>query len=224
NRVQTMANIFGNLGPRFPWFIPFLKEKGLEIAHGIAYSISPRHTDEYYAQKTKEVAANKPDVIYLKDAGGLLTVERLRSLLPIIVDNANGIPVEFHTHGTTGLADELYVEAMKMGVHTLHTGIPPLADGSAQPSVFRTIENAKHLGLEANVDFERIQRVSDRLMHVANQDNLPVGAPLEYDYSQYIHQVPGGVISNLRHQLKELGLQDRVEEVLEEAIQVREDL
>ena len=224
NRVQTMANIFGNLKTDFPWFMPYLQSKGMEIAHAIAYSISPRHTDEYFAKKTIEVAKNKPDVIYLKDQGGLLTVERLKTLLPIIQKNANGIPVEFHSHCTTGLADELYVEALKLGVRSLHTGIPPLANGSAQPSVFTTIANAKYLNLDHNLDLERVNRISEKLMVVANEDNLPIGAPLEYDYSQYVHQVPGGVISNLHHQLQSLKLQDRVDEVIEESIRIREEL
>ncbi|MFJ8258069.1 hypothetical protein ACIQ4Z_12435 [Peribacillus asahii] len=224
NRVQTMANIFGNLKTDFPWFLPYLRSKGVETAHAIAYSISPRHTDEYFANKTKEVVANKPDVIYFKDAAGLLTVEALRRLLPIIIENSNGIPVEFHTHGTTGLADELYIEAMKLGVRTLHTGIPPLGGGSGQPSIFTTIENAKYLNLGHNLDIERVQRVSDRLMAIAKADNLPIGVPLEYDYSQYIHQVPGGVASNLRHQLQAMNLHNRVDEVVEESIRIRAEL
>ncbi|WP_285766686.1 hypothetical protein [Peribacillus sp. SI8-4] len=224
NRVQTMANIFGNLKTDFPWFIPYLRSKGMEIAHAIAYSISPRHTDEYFLKKTQEVVKNEPDIIYFKDAAGLLTVERLRTLLPIIIENANGIPVEFHTHCTTGLADELYVEAMKMGIRTLHTGIPPLANGSGQPSVFTTVANARYFHLSHDLDLERIKRISDRLMKIAKQENLPIGEPLEYDYSQYIHQVPGGVISNLRHQLQSLNLQNRVDEVIEESIRVREEL
>ncbi|MEL3961945.1 hypothetical protein MKZ01_11755 [Lysinibacillus endophyticus] len=224
NRVQTMANIFGNLKTDFPWFLPYLRSKGVEVVHAIAYSISPRHTDEYFAKKTREIVKNKPDVIYFKDAAGLLTVESLRRILPIIIENSNGLPIEFHTHGTTGLANELYVEAMKLGVRTLHTSIPPLASGSGQPSVFTTIENAKHLNFGHSLDIERIQRVSDKLMVVAKEDNLPIGAPLEYDYSQYIHQVPGGVISNLRYQLIGMNLQDRVEEVVEESIRIRAEL
>ena len=189
NRVQTMANIYGNLGSDHPWFMPLMRELGVETAHGISFSISPRHTDEYYAEKTKEVAANKPDVIYLKDQGGLLAVERLQTLLPIIIENSNGIPIEIHSHCTTGLADAVYMEAMKLGVTTFHTGIPPLADGSGQPSLFTTLENAKYLGYSADhLDMERINRVSDRLMHIAKQEKLPIGAPLEYDYSQYVHR------------------------------------
>ena len=95
NRVQTMANIFGNLKTDFPWFIPYLRSKGVEIAHAVAYSISPRRTDvDIFAKKTQEVVKNKPDVIYFKDAAGLLTVDALRRYLPIIIENADGIPID----------------------------------------------------------------------------------------------------------------------------------
>ncbi|WP_026684627.1 hypothetical protein [Heyndrickxia coagulans] len=224
NRVQIMANIFGNVNQLYPWYLPFLRSLDLEIALALSYTISPRHTDEYYAQKTKELAEMKPDVIYLKDQGGLLTVDRIRTLIPIILENANGIPVELHSHCTTGLADLVYMEALKLGVRTLHTAIPPLADGSSQPSVLNTLKNAKYLGYDSNLDIERIQHASDRLMSMAIQDNMPIGAPLPYDYSQYVYQIPGGVISNLKHQLKDLGLENRLEEVLEETVRVREDL
>jgi oxaloacetate decarboxylase (Na+ extruding) subunit alpha len=223
NRVQIMANIFGNVDKLYPWYLPFLRSQNLEVVLALSYTVSPRHTDEYYAQKTKELVEMKPDVIYLKDQGGLLTVDRIRTLIPIILENANGIPVELHSHCTTGLAEIVYLEAVKLGVRTLHTGIPPLADGSGQPSVLSTVQNANYLGYQSNLDMERIQSASDRLMSMAKQDNMPIGAPLPYDYSQYIYQIPGGVISNLKHQLKELKLENRLDEVLEETVRVRED-
>ncbi|SDH86182.1 oxaloacetate decarboxylase, alpha subunit [Alteribacillus persepolensis] len=224
NRVQIMANIFGNVDKLYPWYLPFLRSQGLQIALALSYTISPRHTDEYYAEKTRELRAMKPDVIYLKDQGGLLTVDRLRTLMPVILENAGGIPVEIHSHGTTGLAEVVYLEALQMGVKMVHTGIPPLADGSAQPSVLSVAQNATYLGYENNLDLERIQRASERLLEMAKQDGMPIGAPLGYDYSQYVYQIPGGVISNLKHQLKELKLENRLDEVLEETVQVREDL
>src|SRR5690606_27500952 len=137
---------------------PFLRELNMEIACGISYTISPRHTDEYYGEKTKEVAAFKPDVIYLKDQGGLLTIDSLRAILPLMIENANGIPLEIHSHCTTGLAESVYVEAAKLGVRVFHTGIPPLANGSAQPSVIQVAKNLKLLGYQPKIDEERVQR------------------------------------------------------------------
>lgn len=224
NRAQLTCNTFGQIKGQFPWIIPLFKELGLQTALALSYTISPRHTDEYYAQKTREILPFKPDAIYLKDQGGLLTVDRLRTLLPVIVQNADGVPVELHSHCTTGVAPLVYMEALKLGVQTFHTAIPPLANGSSQPSVFNVAGNARILGYSPRIDEKGLRPVAERLTAIAKQDNLPIGVPLEYDVAQYVHQVPGGVISNLVHQLSEMRLQHRLDEVLEESVQVRKDL
>ena len=181
NRVQVTANTLGQIDLVFPWVIPMFKKLGLQIAIALSYSISPRHTDEYYAQKIGQILAFGPDVIYLKDQGGLLTVDRARTLLPAMVQSANAIPVELHSHGTTGLAPLVYLEALKLGVHTLHTAVPPLANGASQPSVFNVAGNARLMGYSTNVDEELLRPVAQRLTAIARQDRLPIGAPLEYD-------------------------------------------
>lgn len=224
NQAQLTSNTLGQITGPFPWIIPAFKKLGLRISLALSYTISPHHTDEYYGQKTREIVAFEPDVIYLKDQGGLLTVDRLRTLLPIIVENAGAVPVELHSHCTTGLADLVYMEALKLGVDRLHTAVPPLADGSSQPSIFSVARNARLMGHSTTVDEESLRPVSARLTAIAEQENLPIGTPLEYNYAQYIHQVPGGVISNLRYQLAEMGLLDRLDDVLEESVQVRKEL
>ncbi|MBX5467262.1 MAG: hypothetical protein K6U14_07190 [Firmicutes bacterium] len=224
NRVQVMSNTAGQIPTVFPWLIPFFKSVGFKVMMALAFTISPRHTDAYYAAKAREVAAFGPDGIYLKDQGGLLTPERVRTLLPAIMENAGGLPVEVHTHGTAGMSDAVYVEALKAGARVVHTGIPPLARGAAQPAIFDVLENLAYLGLEGQVDLERVREVSRRLYAIAEEEGWPAGTTLAYDYGQYVHQVPGGVISNLRHQLAELGLQDRIREVLEEAARIRAEL
>jgi oxaloacetate decarboxylase alpha subunit len=197
---------------------------GLKIAVALSYSISPRHTDEYYAQKIGQVLPFGPEAIYLKDQGGLLTVDRARTLLPIMVQSAKDIPVELHSHCTTGLAPLVYLEAMKAGVLRLHTGVPPLANGAAQPSVLNVAGNARLMGYSTGIDERLLRSVTERLTAFARQDGLPIGAPLEYDYAQYLYQIPGGVISNLRHQLNEMRVLARMDEVLEETVQVRKDM
>jgi oxaloacetate decarboxylase alpha subunit len=224
NRAQMSGNTFGQMETAFPWLIPLFRELGLQVVIALSYTISPRHTDEYYAQKTRQVVQFKPDVIYLKDQGGLLTPDRVRTLVPVILENAGGVPVELHSHCTTGLADLVYLEALKLGIRTLHTAVPPLANGSSQPSVFNVARNARLLGFKTAIHEERLRPVRERLTAIAKMEKLPIGAPLEYDYAQYIHQVPGGVISNLKHQLAELQLQHRLDEVLEECVQIRKEL
>lgn len=223
-RAQLTANTADQLTRTLPADVPRARGWGLSVALAIAYTISPRHTDEHFAEETRRCAALRPDVIYLKDSGGLLTVDRIRTLLPVLLAAAGGIPVELHSHCTTGLAPLVYLEALRLGVRTLHCGVPPLADGSAQPSVLDVAHNARVLGYPTTVDEELLRSVSTRLAGFGRRAGLPAGAPLAYDADQYRHQIPGGVISNLRHQLAEIGMADRLAEVLEECVTIRAEL
>ena len=224
NRVQVVCNTIDQVKRSFPWLIPMFRKLGLKIAIALSYTISPRHSDDYYARKTRELLPFRPDAIYLKDQGGLLTVDRARTLLPVILENAGGVPVELHSHCTTGMAPLVYLEALQLGVRRLCTAVPPLANGSSQPSVLTVARNARLLGYSTRVDETVLRTVAERLTAIAKQEGLPIGAPQDYDHGQYIHQVPGGVISNLRHQLAELRIQHRVDEVLEESVRVRRDM
>ncbi|MBI2532396.1 MAG: hypothetical protein HYW03_09315 [Deltaproteobacteria bacterium] len=200
------------------------KRVGLTTIVNQIYSVSPKHTDEYYARKAREAAALKPDIICLKDPGGLLVPERTNALVEVIKKNAPGIPIELHVHCTTGLGPLCALEAIKLDVELIDTSIPPLANASSNPSVFNVAQNAHSIGYSPLVDLETLAPVEKNLTFIAKRENLPIGEPVEYDYSQYVHQVPGGMISNLRFQLKNIGMLDRLDKVLEEAVRVRADL
>ena len=111
----------------------------------------------------------------------------------------------------------------QLGVDTLHTAIPPLANGSLQPSIFNIAANARALGFKPLVDLEAIKPVEQHFTFIAKREGHPSGAQREYDHAQYLHQVPGGMISNLRHQLRTMGMENRLQETLEEAGRVRAD-
>jgi oxaloacetate decarboxylase (Na+ extruding) subunit alpha len=204
--------------------VRFAREAGLAVSMALIYSYSPKHSDAYFAQRTHDAAKLKPDVIYLKDSGGLLTPDRARTVIPAMLAETEGIPLELHSHCTTGLAPLCYLEAVKAGCRTLHTAIPPLANGSSQPSLFNVIKNLRMLGYDPAVDEELLQPVSRHFTCIAKREGFPIGVPLEYDEYQYIHQVPGGVISNLKHQLRQMRMEDRLKDVLEEIVRVKEDL
>jgi oxaloacetate decarboxylase alpha subunit len=100
------------------------------------YSLSPVHTDEFYAQKTKEMIERlKPDRVMIKDSIGLLTVDRTRTLVPVVKKLIGRLPFEMHSHCTTGLAPLCCLESVKLGVDTIHTCFSPLANGSSHPSI-----------------------------------------------------------------------------------------
>lgn len=198
-----------------------LKKLGMETVVNIIYSVSPRHTDEYYAQKAREAAAMRPYRICFKDVGGMLTPERTRKLVRIIRENIGDTTLEFHAHCNNGLAPVCVLEAVKEGIRIIHTSVPPLANGSAQPSVFNVLANLRALGYKTSVDEDALRPVEKHFHWIAKREGFPVGAPREYDEQWYSHQVPGGMISNLRHQLKMLGKEDQMPRVLEEVAQVR---
>jgi oxaloacetate decarboxylase alpha subunit len=200
------------------------KRVGLTTVLNQIYSVSPKHTDEYYARKARAAAQLKPDFICLKDPGGLLTPERTAALVKVIQREAPSYPIELHVHCTTGLGPLCALEAIKLGVDIIDVSVPPLANASSNPSVFNVAQNSRALGYSPAIDESALQSVARDLNFFAKLENLPIGAPVEYDYSQYVHQVPGGMISNLRFQLRNLGMLHRLPEVLEEAIQVRKDL
>ncbi len=223
NQIELM-DAANDMSFRIPECVQFAREVGLKVSLALIYSYSPKHSDAYYAQRTRDAAKLNPDVIYLKDSGGLLTPERTRTVIPAMLAAAGSIPVELHSHCTTGLAPLCYLEAVKAGCRVLHTAIPPLANGSSQPSLFNVTKNLRMLGYDVSVNDQALLPVSDHFTYIAKREGLPIGVPLEYDEYQYIHQVPGGVISNLKHQLAQMRMEDRLDEVLEEIVQVKEDL
>ena len=197
------------------------RNAGLEPIVNLIFSLSPKHTDEYYAERARAAAALDVYRLCLKDPGGLLTPERTRTLVPAILESANGVPVELHTHCNTGLGPLCCLEAIRLGIRSINTAIPPLADASSNPSIFNVARNARALGYTPTVDEETLRPVAEHFAAVAKREGLPVGVPQEYDAYHYVHQVPGGMISNFRHQLSKAGLEGRIDEVLEETARVR---
>jgi oxaloacetate decarboxylase alpha subunit len=219
-RIMDAAND----APNWRKSVERARRVGLGTILNLTFSVSPKHTDDYYARKAREAAALRPDIICLKDPGGLLTPERTKTLVQVIRQNAPGIPFDLHTHCTTGLGPLCALEAIKLGVEIVDTAVPPLANASSNPSIFNVAMNARALGHTALIDDEALAPVARDLEFIAKCEGFPIGEPVEYDYSQYVHQVPGGMISNLRHQLKNLGMLHRLDEVLKETVQVRADL
>ncbi len=187
------------------------------------FSVSPRHTDEYFAERTAQAATLGAPICF-KDPGGLLTPERTRTLAPIILAAAGDVPVEFHTHCITGLGSQCCLEAMDAGIRVINTAIPPLAEGSSNPSLFNVAANARTLGYTTRIDEELLRPITSHFTYIAQREGLPMGAPAEYDEAQYSHQVPGGMISNMAHQLRLVGKGDRMDQALEETARVREEL
>jgi oxaloacetate decarboxylase (Na+ extruding) subunit alpha len=207
--------------PGWKYRVTVARKFGLDPIVNLIYSISPVHTDAYYAERCRQAATLKPLRLCLKDPGGLLTPERVRTLVPVVLANAGGIPVELHSHCTTGLGPLVALEAVRLGIRIVNTGVPPLADGSALPSIFNVAHNLRALGYKPVIDEELLRPVSEHFNVIAKREGFPIGAPAEYDETVYQNQVPGGMISNLGHQLRQVGKEAQLQQALEETSRVR---
>jgi oxaloacetate decarboxylase alpha subunit len=202
------------------------KEEGIaEVVAGVVFTESPVHTDERYLANALSYE-NCPDIdrVYLKDPGGLLTVERVRDLVPQLRSVMATKPLELHSHCTTGAASQLYVTAAALDVDVLHTGLGPLSRGTAQPSLENLLVNLDAIGIPVAVDRAAASRAADLLWAIARSQSLAAGEATEFDLGSHVHQVPGGMMGTLRRQLAEIGLADRLPAVLEECVRVRADL
>ena len=203
-----------------------VREEGAEeIVPALAYTISPVHSDRFYVEHARALAAS-PDVdaVYLKDPGGLLTPERISALVPAIQRELGGKRLELHSHCNTGLAPVCYVDAARLGVHWLHTAVGPLANDTSQPSAENIVRNLRALGLGADLDLDAMERVAIHFRQIAHRHRLPLGAPMEYDVAYYKHQVPGGMMTTLKRQLAEIHQLERLPQVLEEVAEIRREL
>jgi pyruvate/oxaloacetate carboxyltransferase/biotin carboxyl carrier protein len=210
---------------RFCSFAKIAKAEGAEIVTSLMYTSSPLHTDEHWVAKTRLIAGAKDcvDRIMISDESGIITPERTGELVAIVQRNCEGIPLEFHSHCNSGLAPLCYLAAVQAGVRTLHTAVAPLANGSSLPATETVLKNLRRLGYESDLDEAALAEVSAHFRRVAEKEGLPLGRPMEYDLFHFEHQVPGGMITNFTRQLREIKMEHRVDEILEEAMRVRRE-
>ncbi len=201
------------------------EEGGEEVMAALTYTLSDVHDDAFYANCAAQIAKS-PDVdrVYLKDPAGLLTPDRVRTLVPAIRARLGDMPLELHAHCTIGLGPFAYMEAASLGISAMHVAVGPLANGSSLPSATRLVANLREMGHTVDIDDKALAQMSDYFTRLAEAEGLPAGQPQEYDASFLRHQVAGGVMTTLRRQLAELNLEHKFDEVMAEVEHVRADL
>lgn len=201
------------------------KSVGAYTFGALSFCESPLHTDQHYMD-TARALIDKADVnsIMIKDAGGLLTPDRVRTLVPALKSVIGDRPLEMHSHCLTGLAPLVYLEAAELGCDRLHTSIAPLANGAGQPATQSIVHSLRDLGYQVEVNDQAVDEISQHFADIARRERKPVGVPVEYNAAHYKHQLPGGMLSNYRAQLEAAGLSDKFEALLEEIARVRSEL
>ncbi len=200
------------------------REAGMQINGWMTYTLSPVHTDAYYAARAAELVAMGVDYMCIKDPTGLLTPERGETLFPAVVKAAGRVPVQLHSHCQSGLAPRVYEVAMQSGFTHGYTASEPLANGASLPATEEIDERARALGFQTSMDRDVLAQISGYFRWLCEREDKPRGEVAQYDPALYEHQVPGGMISNLKSQLAAMQLEHRLPEILEEIPQVRRDL
>lgn len=200
------------------------KRNGLYVTGGLAYTFSPVHTDEYYVKKARELVAHGVDAIFVKDASGLLRPERVATLFPALKQAIGKLPLQIHTHCNSGLAPYVVLQAVEHGADVIHTATSTLANGVSHSPTEQVVKNLDRRGYNVGIDLSLISEVADKLAYIAEREDKPTGEINAYDEFHYHHQCAGGMVTNLQYQLETIGLEDHLQEILEEAGIVRRDL
>ncbi len=201
------------------------RDAGLAPSPQLNFSESPVHTDEYYADViSRMVAGGAAETILLGDEAGVLGPERARRWIRLMRERAGELPLELHFHNRTAMANLNHIIGVEEGVSIVHSAVSTLANGVSMPSTEVTIDNMRRLGHEVAVDDSRIAEVAEHFGALADDEGFSRGAPVEYQVANIQQQFPGGMMGTLREQLKQVGMTERLPEVLEEAIRVRSEM
>lgn len=201
------------------------KEFGATCAGALMFTLSPVHTDSYYADKAKKLAAS-PDIdsILIYDTAGVLEKERLSTLLPALVAVSRGKPIELHANNILGQSGKAYLDAIELGVSVLHTSLRPVANGPAVPSTEMLVHNLEMLGHTHDLDTSLLAPAAQHFEKVGLAKGWPVNMNNEYDVLAVKHQVPGGMVGTLKENLAQHNMEHRLDEVLRETAVVRKEL
>ncbi len=204
--------------------IQAVQKAGRHAQGVICYTTSPVHTLESFIALGEELAALECDSICIKDMAGLIPPTVVHSLV-IELKKRVGLPIVLHSHNTAGLAVASYYAAIEAGVDAVDTSIAPFANGTGQPDTLLMLAALESSPRRPHFDTTRFKAIREHLEKVYRQLGAftdPNNEKTDTDILQY--QVPGGMLSNFRNQLKEQGMAERFDEVMREIPRVREAL
>ncbi len=197
-----------------------------EAQVAISYTTGPVFTDKYYVEYAKRIADAGADSICIKDMAALLTPSNTASLVQAIKEAVPDIPVQLHTHYTSGLASMCLLKGVEAGADRIDTAISPLALGTSHAPTESMVAALQGTEYDTGLDIKALAEIRAYFMTLREKyikSGLLDPSMLATDAKALIYQVPGGMLSNLLSQLKQAGQEDKLTEVLEEVPRVRED-
>lgn len=192
----------------------------------IAYTTSPVHTLSNYVNLVKELKQMGVGSICIKDMAGIMGPKEAYDLVSAIKD-AVDLPVDVHTHSTTGLAFMTYLKAVEAGADIIDTAISPFSGGTSQPATETLAYALRQLGYEVTTNDGVLTEIADFFKPIRDRyiaDGTLMAKSLATDTQCLTYQIPGGMLSNLLSQLKMMNALNRLDEALSETPKVRADL
>jgi oxaloacetate decarboxylase alpha subunit len=201
------------------------KKEGGHAQGCICYTISPVHSLELFVKDAKQLESMGADSICIKDMAGLLVPYQAYELVRALKESVK-IPIQLHTHYTSGVASMTYLKAIEAGVDVIDCAISPMALGTSQPATEPLVATLKGTEFDTGLDLEKLSEIADYFRPLKEkyiESGLLNTKVMGVDVNTLVYQVPGGMLSNLVSQLKQSNALDKYEEVLKEVPRVRAD-
>ena len=192
----------------------------------LSYTLGDAYTLEYWANMAKQIEEMGADSICIKDMAGLLVPYKATELVKAMKENTK-LPIQLHTHYTSGVAAMTYLKAVEAGVDVIDTAMSPFAMGTSQPATEVMVETFKDTPYDTGFDQDLLAEIADYFAPYRDEclkSGLLSPKVLGVNIKTLLYQVPGGMLSNMVSQLKEQNAEDKYREVLEEIPRVRKDL
>ena len=201
------------------------KEKA-DAQVALSYTLGDAYTMDYWVDIAKRIEDMGATSICIKDMAGLLVPYKATELIGALKD-AVDLPIQLHTHYTSGVASMTYLKAVEAGVDVIDTAMSPFALGTSQPATEVMVETFKGTPYDSGLDQKLLAEIADYFRPIrdeALESGLLNPKNMGVNIKTLLYQVPGGMLSNLTSQLKEQNAEDKYYEVLEEVPKVRKDL
>lgn len=200
------------------------KENGhAQIA--VSYTLGDAYNVDYYVEKAKQIESMGAKSFCIKDMAGLLVPEMAKDLVTALKSEVN-IPIDIHSHYTSGLAGMSYMKGVEAGADIVDTAISPFALGTSQPATEVMVEVFKGTPNDSGLDQDLLAEIADYFRPIkeeALESGMINTKVLGVDIKTLLYQVPGGMLSNLVSQLSEQNASDKYYDVLQEVPRVRKD-
>ncbi len=204
--------------------VEVIKKEGAHVQATMSYTISPVHNLDYYIKMAQQMLDIGADSFCIKDMAGILKPYAAFELVTELKKNFSDVPVQLHTHYTSGMASMMYMKGIEAGADVIDTAISTMALGTSQPPTESLVASLADTPFDTGLDLEALTEVAEYFKEVRKKYNAFDVYKAGVDTNVLLYQVPGGMLSNFITQLQEQNASHKMPEVLKEVPRVREDL